>query len=349
MLRPHTFAIALLTGAFGLLAATMGINYTLDPQYVFGTPLTRHDENANFRFHRVREYQAQREQVDGLLFASSRGRAFDAGLLAEKLGARAVAKFDVTAGMITDHLPALEYLLRDKATRGEKIKAALLLIDIDTFGKLPSTNINIDSFLSPELSGEHPSRFWWRYLTVFQFRMWRGIIAYRMRGANHARVPSPTTMPRLAFAGFPATIGRVPVPRAAHVADEAPSTKLLVATRPNLARHLALVLKFMTLCQANNIALTIATTPMRADATLRYDPDDLRNVVRKLSEIAPIWDFGAPPRLAADPAFWDDPSHFKPEIAAMMLARMFGPDPPDDFGVLRRPRDQTAQRFGVGR
>ena len=105
---------------------------------------------------------------------------------ADKIGARAVAKFDVTAGMITDHLPALEYVLRDKAARGEKIKAALLLIDVDSFGKLPATNVNIDSFLPPELSGEHPARFWWRYLTVFQFRMWRGIIAYRMRGGDRA-------------------------------------------------------------------------------------------------------------------------------------------------------------------
>ena len=81
-------------------------------------------------------------------------------------------------GMMTDHLPALQYVLRDKAARGETIKAVLLLIDIDFFGKPPLTNVNIDSFLPPELSGDHPARFWWRYLTVFQFRMWRGIIAH---------------------------------------------------------------------------------------------------------------------------------------------------------------------------
>jgi hypothetical protein len=182
---------------------------------------------------------------------------------------------------------------------------------------------------------------------VFQFRMWRGIVAHRMRSAD--RATSSTVTLRLALAGFPATFGDLTAPRATHVAGELPSTKLLVATRPNLARHLALVLKFIALCRTNNIALTIATTPMRADASLRYDPDDLRNVVRKLSEIAPIWDFGAPPRLAADLALWDDPSHFKSEIAAMMLARIFGPDPPQDFGVLRRPKDQTAQRFSGSR
>ena len=101
MPRPRIFVFALLAGAFGLLAATMAINFALDPQYVFGTPLTRLDDNANYRYHRLRQYQAKREQVDGLLFASSRGRAFDADLVAQRIGAKAVAKFDVTAGMIT--------------------------------------------------------------------------------------------------------------------------------------------------------------------------------------------------------------------------------------------------------
>src|SRR3954451_11673454 len=205
MLHPRTFVLALLAGTFGILAATMVINYALDPQYVFGTPLIRQDENANFRFHRVRQYQAQRDQIDGLLFWSSRGRAFDPDLVARKIGAHAVAKFDVTAGMITDHLPALEYVLRDKAVRGEKINTALLLIDLDSFGKLPATNVNIDSFLPPELSGEHPARFWWRYLTVFQPRMWRGIVAYRMLGGDRRKAEpsfSAFDIRALAFAGF---------------------------------------------------------------------------------------------------------------------------------------------------
>ena len=188
MMHPRTFACALLVGAFALLGATMAINVALDPQYVFGTPLRSDDENANYRYHRLRQYQAQRERVDGLVFASSRGKAFDADLVAQKTGAARVAKFDVTAAMITDHLPALEYVLRDKAERGKKLRAVLLLIDVDSFGKLPSTNVNIDSFLPPELTGEHPARFWWRYLTVFQFRMWRGIIVHRMRSDERTAI-----------------------------------------------------------------------------------------------------------------------------------------------------------------
>jgi hypothetical protein len=129
-----------------------------------------------------------------------------------------------------------------------------------------------------------------------------------------------------------------------HVADDIHSARLLVATRPNLAAHLAMVARFVALCRANDIMLTVATNPMRADAASLHDPADLRNVVARLSEIVPIWDFAAPPRLAADVAYWDDPSHFKPAVAAMMLERMFGSNSAEDFGVLRRPKAQSARR-----
>jgi hypothetical protein len=339
MPRPRTFVFALLTGAFGLIAATMAINYALDPQYVFGTPLTREDDNANYRYHRLQQYQAKRDQIEGLLFASSRGKAFDAELVARKIGAREVARFDVTAGMITDHLPALEYVLRDKAARGEKVRAALLLIDIDTFGKLPATNVNIDSFLPPELSGEHPARFWWRYLTVFQLRMWRGIIAYRMRGGDRAAI-EPGSWPldprQLAMAGlgFPAL--STAAPQAARTVNDVPRARLLVNTRPNLAAHLALLARFVEVCRANDITLTVATTPMRADAAFLYDPADLQDVVKRLSQVVPVWDFSAPAWLATDAAYWDDSSHFKPAVGAMMLERMSGSNAPSDFGRVAR-------------
>lgn len=333
MPRSRTFVFTMLAGAFGVLVATMAINFALDPQYVFGTPLTHEDDNANYRYHRLQQYQAKRDQADGLLFASSRGKAFDAELVAQKMGAKAVAKFDVTAGMITDHLPALEYVLRDKASRGEKLRAALLLIDVDIFGKLPATNVNIDSFLPPELSGEHPARFWWRYLTVFQFRMWRGIIAHRMRGGEPRS--SQFDGRQFALAGFGPRLSINPPAHVRQAVDDVPKARLLVATRPNLAAHLGMVARFVALCRDNGVELAVATTPMRLDAAFLHDPADLRDVVERLSRIVPIWDFTAPRWLAADIAYWDDPSHFKPIVAEMMLERMFGSAAPRDFGRLR--------------
>src|SRR5882762_10904925 len=37
----------------------------------------------------------------------------------------------VAYGMLIDHLPIFEYILRTKAARGQRIKAVLLLIDLD--------------------------------------------------------------------------------------------------------------------------------------------------------------------------------------------------------------------------
>jgi hypothetical protein len=334
MMWPRIFALALLTGAAALLAGTVAANVLLDPQRVFGTPLVGIDENANYRYHRLRQYQAAPERIDALLFASSRGRSFAPDLTAHSMGARAVAKFDVTAAMMTDHLPALQYILRDKAARGERIKTVLLLLDVDTFGKLPSTNVNIDSFLPPEESGEHPVRFWWRYLTVFQLRMWRGMLAERWRGQRSALpVPSPV----VAEIGWPlvrlasATVALPAVPA---------RTKLLVATRPNLAAHVQLVRQFAALCRVHGIALTVATAPMRADARSLYEPEDLRDVVERLSQVVPLWDFTEGDRIATNPDFWDDFSHFNGSVARMMLARIYGgpPSSPGDFGVLRGGR-----------
>ena len=119
------------------------------------------------------------------------------------------------------------------------------------------------------------------------------------------------------------------------MANDAPQVRFLVGTRPNLAAHLGMVARFVALCRANGIQLTVATTPMRADAASLHDPADLRDVVERLSEIVPIWDFAAPPWLATDIAYWDDPSHFKPTVAEMMLERMFGSNTPGDFGIMR--------------
>jgi len=95
--------------------------------------------------------------------------------------------------------------------------------------------------------------------------------------------------------------------------------------------------RFASLCRDNGIKLTVATTPMRADANSLYYPEDLRDVVERLSRVVPVWDFTAPDWLARNPDFWDDPSHFKPTVGLMMLERMFGNPAaaPAGFGVLQ--------------
>jgi hypothetical protein len=56
-------------------------------------------------------------------------KPFDRAPLAELLGAGAVANFSVPFGLSTDHLPVLQFLVRDKAARGGRLKAGFLALD----------------------------------------------------------------------------------------------------------------------------------------------------------------------------------------------------------------------------
>ena len=136
-------------------------------------------------------------------------------------------------------------------------------------------------------------------------------------------------------AGLPVAQVRI-LPASAAASDTGP-VKRLVSTRPNLAAHLDLVARFAALCRQNGVKLTVATTPLRGDRALLYDPADLRDVVERLSRIVPVWDFSPPNTIAWKLDYWDDFSHFKSVVGSLMLDRMFGPADavPADFGTLR--------------
>ncbi len=169
----RTFSFALLAGCALLLLGTMLANVIIDPQYVFRLGIVEAHPNPNERYRRFLEYQRDARRVDGLLFSTSRGTAFDMPATAKLMGLDAVASFAVPAGAMPDHFPFLQHVLRDKAAHGEKVRKVLLLLDPDFFGTRPWTNSNLDSFLPPEISGESKLRFWLRYLLALQFKGWR--------------------------------------------------------------------------------------------------------------------------------------------------------------------------------
>ena len=182
-MTPRNFSWAVIVGFELLFAGTVFANVFTDPQGVFGGDAA-YRENPNWRFLEFKHYQRDAPQIDGLLLASSRGRGFDNDQLASQSGNRQILNFSVPYGLVTDHLPFLQYVLRDKKERGKHLKSVLLLLDIDLFGKAPWTNTNIDAFLPPALSGESSVRFWWRYLTVYQYGSWRRSLQLRYLAAG---------------------------------------------------------------------------------------------------------------------------------------------------------------------
>jgi hypothetical protein len=329
------YAHAVMAIAAAWLIATMAANVLIDPQAVFGTELVRSHHNANARYLAFRTYQSAPDRYDAVLFASSRGNAFDRALLAERLGVRAVVNFSVPFGLLSDHLPELDYLVRDKAARHQRLAAVVLMLDADFFGKQPWTNLNIDSFLPPQISGESPLKFWWRYLTAFQFRNWKEDVVGRVAAA----LPPPSDRPNRArptVAAFLPGLGAV-----ARGLDAATAAALEETSAPeirsDLARQLALLRTFVSLCRAHDIRLLAAFSPLnRRNVDDEHAPDNER-IVEAVSRVLPVMDFGRPKWLSDRPDLWRDFSHYSPAVAAMMIDRMLGrsTEGPADFGQMR--------------
>jgi hypothetical protein len=353
-----------------LFFGTALANVVIDPVAVFGTDLfpRRH---PNYRFLGVRDYEKNAKSVDALFFSSSRGYSIDQSLLAKAMGAQKLHDQAVPYGLITDHLPVLEYILRDKASRGEKIKSVFLMLDTDLLGKPPWTNVNIDCFLPPEVTGGSQARFWWRYLTAVQLLTWRDGI----RGAlSKEKNPDPKFMSfgmrdatrdyetvSLIGRNHPANAGRslVSVPSLSEIligeahADSAAGNTLAASTngsgsserfrsywitsRPDLERQLVMVETFVRLCKQYGVKLTVATTPLQRVNIDSYRPGELEAIGERLNRITDIWDFASPGPVTDKSGVWLDYAHFRPQVGAMMVARIFGGDAPvpDGFGQLK--------------
>ena len=348
--RPaRRYVVAIIAIATAWLAATMAANVLIDPQAVFGSNLVRVHFNANARYLAFRDYQADPDRYDAVLFASSRGNAFDRTLLAAQLGVRRVANFSVPFGLLTDHLPTLEFLLRDKAARGGQLAAVVLILDADFFGKQPWTNLNIDSFLPPQISGESPFRFWWRYLTAFQYKQWKNDldavagprpVAGPAAGVTGAMGVSDVLGSKPSLAGLVpvwplAPLGKASVPVAETFLAETDAPEI----RSDLAHQLDLLARFVALCRAHNARLVVAFSPLNRRNVGDAQAPDMERIVDQVTRVTPVWDFDRPAWLSDRPDLWLDFSHYSTAVATMMTQRIFGTatSAPADFGRLTGP------------
>jgi hypothetical protein len=331
--RLRTYALSLMIFGAGLFLATVAINLAIDTQGVFGTGLLGPSLNPNARYQRFVAYETASDRYDGLLFGSSRALDLPVAELQE-MGGATFADFAVQFGLITDHLPVLEYVLRDKAAKRERLAAVFLLLDADAFGGQPRTNRFLQTMLAPPLTGEQPLRFWWRYLTAIQVGTWRGEIVRAWTRAP----PRDGDAATAADGHDPDEL--VAEPAGGPESRQTVRTLDLIISRPDYARQLRLLQQFVALCQANGVKLTVAVAPLSRAEAAKYDPAELTKVVADVSGIAPVWDFTNSQWMADHPEYWYDSRHFRPELGAMMLARIFGDDVavPPGFGRLLMPQ-----------
>lgn len=349
-MRAQRYACLFAAVAGALFLCVVAANLIIDPQGVFGTGLLEAPLNPNTRYLSFVEYEAASSKYDGVLFASSRGNGMPLDELSKRMHGASFANFSVSLGLLTDHLPFLEYILRQKAERKEHLRAVFLLVDVDGFGERPATNRSIQMQLPPEVTGDRPIRFWWQYLTAFQPKAWESELsrAWRSRAATagspfdlmaglipaaHAENLSPAAARRGSMELAQLQVRDAPVPAAVMPVG----TPGRITIRPDYARQLKLLGEFVRLCRENDVELVVATAPLSRSEYGKYRPEHLAEVIADLSRIVPVWDFSTSSWPSGQPEFWVDLTHFTHELGRIMLARMFGDtasSAPPDFGRL---------------
>jgi hypothetical protein len=328
-MRSRAYARSLLAAGTIVFLLTVGANVLIDPQAVFGTGRFTPILNRNDRFLSFETYRRDPLKYEGYLFASSRGHSFATEPLAPVLGAREVMKFSVYGGQVYDHLQLLEHLLERERHREATVRSIFLLLDVDDLGEEWVNGRSLQTTPHPEITREGRVRFIWRYLTAIQPKAWRTQLAYWSAHAG-GRYSMPRQLsPRLVSAAHA---------QQGSANNAAKSTGLKITTRRRFSEHLEVLAKFVQICRLNRIDLTIAMSPLHVSNAQRFDPQDLDRAVEAVARMTPVWYFGAPEWLSAREDLWYDRSHFKPEVAEMIVARIFNRSSPiSSFGIMLTP------------
>lgn len=349
-MNPRTYALVLILGAAALFISVIAANVLIDPQGVFGTNILPRTPNLNYHYRNLAAYDAAPDSFEGLLFGSSRAQATSPAELSRRMDGVTFASFSVTRGMLPDFLPAFEYVLADKAKRGQRLRTVFLLLDIDTFGDPPATNRYIETLLPQALSGESGVYFWWRNLTAMQVRSWQRILR-EARAAIEERdrkTPSVLDKVKLAFVRL-ASLSHL----AGRGSQAGSDYNRPFEQRAYFAEQLRLLQRIAALSQQSGTKLIVAVSPLHRAVESRYLPKDLSQALDQVARVTPLWDFTGSDWLSDDPNYWmGDTAHYSAEVGRMMLARIFGEPMPrnwERFGRLRGAEGAIASEAGVRR
>jgi hypothetical protein len=335
-MKPRTYALTLILGAAALFLSVVAANLLIDPQGVFGTNLLPRSPNINYHYRNLAAYDAAPDRFDGLLFGSSRAdQAIPMADLSRRISGVTFANFSVVRGMLPDFVPALEYVLADKAKRGQRLRAVFLFLDIDTFGDPAATNRYIETLLPQALSGESGVYFWWRNLTALQVRSWQSILR-DARGAIEAReAPSASEKLKWTLVRFASALSGL-VARGSQAGSD---YNRPFGQRAHFAEQLQLLQRIAALCRQSGAELIVAVSPLHRAVESRYLPTDLSQALDQVARVTPLWDFTGADWLSDNTNYWrSDTAHYSSEVGRMMLARIFGDPMPrgwERFGRLR--------------
>lgn len=319
-MRAKTYALLLVATAAVMFLGVAAANVIIDPWRVFGLTWLPPSNNINDRYEHLRAYEAAPDRYDGLLLSSSRGRIMRRADLRRGMGME-LADFSVSYGRLEDHLAVLEFVLRDKATRGRRLRAVFLLIDIDFLGERPPGAGALQLLQPPAISGDNPLRFWWKNLIAIQWAAW-------IRTLQEPRIalpdPDDTPWPER---GMPQLPAKPPL-------DTGMSEHIL--GRPRYADDMRIWSRIAALCRDNGVRLVAVLSPTAPRALAVLDAAEINTVAEQISRSAPVWNFSGKAEPSNRAELWFDDLHFVPIVPDMMLRRIFGGEVPAEWAHFGR-------------
>jgi hypothetical protein len=333
----RSYALILIAGAATLFLGLAAVNVILDPWWVLRVSPLRHS-SVNDRYDAFRDYVAAPDRYEALLLSSSRGLEFSLDEMSRHTNGEKYARFSVSYGRLADHLGMLEFVLRDNAARGTRLKDLFILIDIDGFGEPAPAPDELQLLQAQAVSGEPAFRFWWRNLTAIQMPAWKRVL--QEVGAHRAAMNALAgAAMSAAFAAPAATTATTAPPRPTQAALTTPRVR--VSERPYYEDDMRLWARIVVVCRDNHVRLVAALSPLSPENLAAIDPADAEAVAERISRVAPVWDFSGPQEPSNTPDLWWSPRHYHREIAGFMLGRMYGTDVPAEwrnFGHVRGAR-----------
>jgi hypothetical protein len=316
--RSKSYALVLAALAATVFIGVAGANVIIDPWRVFGVTPLPPTVNFNDRYRSYRDYEAAPQRYDALFLSSSRGRVFSLPELSRHMGNVEFADFSVSYGRLEDHLGVLNFVLRDNAARGTRLKAVFLLIEVESFGERPAASDALQLLQPPAVSGESTLRFWWKNLIAVQFAAWRRTV--------QERTAPPSGVTRAPWGDRPVA----PVLPAGPIEAGAAASARTV-DQPRYADDLRNWARIASLCRDSSVTLVAALSPVTPRRLKSYDQAVLDSFAGELSRSAPVWDFTGKAEPSNRPELWFDDLHFFPIVADMMVGRMFGDEVPAEW------------------
>ncbi len=310
------------------------LNYLVDPFGVFGTNILKHSGTDNLRVMKYKYLSRNYNKYDSYVFGSSRAGVIDPGMLRKSLNNVNYYNLCVHSANSLDYILQLNYL----NGFGAKIKNVLLVIDIDLMSDY--SGIRFGEYMKighPKTTGKNETAFYLDFASKIPILEISSKISENIA---FLRAPNYFNDMESGVLSFPNIDNKIENNHQEFIAD----SKGLNSDSINRAapwvswseENIHLLKVFLKQAKAQNINLSIMTTPLNYNKMNELDYFIYAGKLYALSQLTEFWDFSGYNTITTDNLNYYDESHFRPNVANMMIARVFNystNDVPDDFGV----------------